>query len=209
MSISIQSFVVGPIMVNCYVIKDADTGKGVVIDPGGNPQDIQDYIRQQHIAIDYVLNTHGHGDHIGANDAICNATDAKLLIHQADADMLTDTRRNLSIYMGFSALSRPADGFLVEGQVIQFGHCELEIIHTPGHSPGGVCLLDRQDQVLFSGDSLFAQSIGRCDFPGASQTDLVAALKKKILVLDDRIRVYPGHGPITEIGWERQNNPFL
>ena len=121
--------------------------------------------------------------------------------------MLADARANLSAYMGFTVQAAPADAFLQDGETLQVGHMSFTVLHTPGHSPGGICLFG--EGVLFSGDSLFAESIGRCDFPGASETELVAALQKKILPLPDDVKVYPGHGPGTTIGWERQHNPYL
>lgn len=204
--LTIRSFAVMPFDENCYVVSD-DTGEGVVIDPGGMAKEILAYIREQKLAIKAVLDTHGHCDHIGANDAIRDETGAPLYIHKADAPMLSDMRLNLSAFMGFKALSRPAEHLLSEGDKISFGQSELEVIHTPGHTVGGVCFVG--DGVVFTGDTLFAGSIGRSDFPGGSEVELIGNIKKKLLALPDEMKVYSGHGPSSEIGWERQCNPYL
>ena len=204
--LTIRSFAVMPFDENCYVVSD-ETGEGVVIDPGGMASAILAYIREAQLSIKAVLDTHGHCDHIGANDAIRDATGAPLYIHKADAPMLSDMRLNLSAFMGFKALSRPAEHLLSEGDKISFGQSELEVLHTPGHTIGGVCFLG--DGVAFTGDTLFAGSIGRSDFPGGSEVELIGNIKKKLLALPDETKVYSGHGPSSEIGWERQCNPYL
>ena len=204
--LTIRSFAVMPFDENCYVVSD-DTGEGVVIDPGGMAKEILAYIREKKLSIQAVLDTHGHCDHIGANDAIRDETGAPLYIHKADAPMLSDMRLNLSAFMGFKALSRPAEHLLLEGDKISFGQSELEVIHTPGHTVGGVCFVG--DGVVFTGDTLFAGSIGRSDFPGGSEVELIGNIKKKLLALPDEMKVYSGHGPSSEIGWERQCNPYL
>ena len=204
--LTIRSFAVMPFDENCYVVSD-DTGEGVVIDPGGMAKEILSYIREKKLSIQAVLDTHGHCDHIGANDAIRDEMGAPLYIHKADAPMLSDMRLNLSAFMGFKALSRPAEHLLAEGDKISFGQSELEVIHTPGHTVGGVCFVG--DGVVFTGDTLFAGSIGRSDFPGGSEVELIGNIKKKLLALPDEMKVYSGHGPSSEIGWERQCNPYL
>ena len=202
----IQSFSVMPFDENCYVVSD-DTGEGVVIDPGGMAREILAYIREAKLSIKAVLDTHGHCDHIGANDAIRDVTGAPLYIHKEDAPMLTDMKKNLAAFMGFQALSRPAEHLLSEGDKISFGASNLEVLHTPGHTTGGVCFVG--DGVAFTGDTLFAGSIGRSDFPGGSERDLIGNIKKKLLALPDETKVYAGHGPSSEIGWERVHNPYL
>ena len=202
----IQSFAVMPFDENCYVVSD-ETGEGVVIDPGGMAKEILAYIREAKLSIKAVLDTHGHCDHIGANDAIRDATEAPLYIHKEDAAMLSDMRLNLSAFMGFKAFSRPSEHLLSEGDKISFGQSELEVIHTPGHTKGGVCFVG--DGVAFTGDTLFAGSIGRSDFPGGSEVELIGNIKKKLLALPDETKVYSGHGPSSEIGWERKCNPYL
>ena len=204
--LTIQSFAVMPFDENCYVVSD-ETGEGVVIDPGGMAKQILSYIREAKLSIKAVLDTHGHCDHIGANDEIRDETGAPLYIHKEDAAMISDMKLNLSAFMGFRVISRPAEHLLSEGDKISFGQTELEVIHTPGHTKGGVCFVG--EGVAFTGDTLFAGSIGRSDFPGGSEGELIGNIKKKLLVLPDETKVYSGHGPSSEIGWERQCNPFL
>ena len=204
--LTIQSFAVMPFDENCDVVSD-DTGEGVVIDPGGMAKEILAYIREAKIDLKAVLDTHGHCDHIGANDAIRDVTEAPLYIHKEDGAMISDIRLNLSAFMGFKVISRPAEHLLSEGDKISFGNSELEVIHTPGHTKGGVCFVG--DGVAFTGDTLFAGSIGRSDFPGGSEVELIGNIKKKLLVLPDETKVYSGHGPSSEIGWERKCNPYL
>ncbi len=204
--LTIQSFAVMPFDENCYVVSD-ETGEGVVIDPGGMESAILAYIREAKLSIKAVLDTHGHCDHIGANDAIRDATGAPLYIHKEDAPMLDNMRLNLSAFMGFKVLSRPAEHLLSEGDKISFGQSALEVLHTPGHTTGGICFIG--DGVAFTGDTLFAGSIGRSDFPGGSEVELIGNIKKKLLALPDETKVYAGHGPSSEIGWERTHNPYL
>ena len=202
----IKSLVVGPVAANCYILSDA-TGEGAVIDPGGDAAAILDYIKQEKIKVKVILNTHGHSDHIAANDEVRDATGAPLYIHPADMNMLIDPRANLSVFMGEVVTSRPAEYRLEEGDTVRFGTSELKVLHTPGHSPGGVCLIG--DSVVFSGDTLFAESVGRTDFPGGSTEQLIQEIKEKLMPLPDDTLVYPGHGPATTIGWERQYNPYI
>ncbi|MGP1585185.1 MAG: MBL fold metallo-hydrolase [Schwartzia sp. (in: firmicutes)] len=202
----IQSLVVGPVAANCYLLFD-EGGKGIVIDPGGDAPAILDTIRKEHITVEAILNTHGHSDHIAANDAVRNATGAPLYIHAADENMLTDPRANLSLFMGGNVVSRPAEHHLKEGDILCVGAMALKVLHTPGHSPGGVCFAG--EGVLFSGDTLFADSIGRTDFPGGSLPQLIGVIKEKLMALPDDTVVYAGHGPSTTIGRERQYNPYL
>lgn len=203
----VKTIVAGPIGVNCYIVKDEDTGIGVIIDPGGNAAEIIQTARLDKIQVKYVINTHGHSDHIGANTEVCEAFGAKLLIHEADKKMLTDGRANLSFFMGMTIISKSADEYIKNGDVIEFGNCKLKVLHTPGHSEGGICLVT--DGIVFSGDTLFAESIGRCDFPGGSEITLIRSIKEKLMTLPDDTKVLPGHGPATTIGWERKCNPYL
>ena len=202
----IQSLVVGPVAANCYLLSD-EGGKGIVIDPGGDAPAILDKIRKEHITVEAILNTHGHSDHIAANDALRDATGAPLYIHAADEHMLTDPRANLSLFMGGNVVSRPAEHHLKEGDILCVGAMAFKVLHTPGHSPGGVCFAG--EGVLFSGDTLFADSIGRTDFPGGSLPQLIGVIKEKLMALPDDTVVYAGHGPSTTIGRERQYNPYL
>jgi glyoxylase-like metal-dependent hydrolase (beta-lactamase superfamily II) len=183
------------------------TLKAGVIDPGGSSDTILSEINKANLKVDYIINTHGHADHITANDAIQQATGAKVLIHHEDAGMLISAQHNLSTFIGGGIVCQPADQLLNHNDIITIGSFELKVLHTPGHTPGGICLLS--DKVLIAGDTLFAESIGRTDFPGGSHSQLINSIKDNLLILEDDITVLPGHGPETTIGWERKHNPFI
>lgn len=205
----IVTLIVGPIMENCYIVYDEQSLEGIIVDPGDEADRILATVNKLKLSIKYIVNTHAHADHIGANKELEEKLQVKLAVHADDANMLIDPQLNLSVagYMGRIIVSQPADILLHEGDIISFGKCEFKVIHTPGHTPGGICLVG--EGVVMSGDSLFAGSIGRTDFPTGSMTDLVSSLKAKILTLNPQTKVYPGHGAMTVIGWEKQNNPYL
>jgi glyoxylase-like metal-dependent hydrolase (beta-lactamase superfamily II) len=198
---------VGNIGTNCYIIYCEDTHKAAVIDPGGNHEEILSIIESEKLDVEYIINTHGHADHIAANGKIKQATRANILIHADDEDMLTDAQKNLSLFMGKEILSPPADHLLHNNEQISIGNITLEIMHTPGHTPGGICL--KYGNTVFSGDTLFSESIGRTDFPGGSYSQLINSVKNKLMILPDDVIILPGHGPDTNIGWERKYNPFI
>ncbi len=195
-------------MVNCYIVGCEETKEVAVIDPGGNAQAILNLLKQDGLKAQYIINTHGHIDHIGANKAVKDATAAEILIHEDDAKMLVNPASNFSLMMGNKVVSPPADRFIKEGDIIKIGNTvELEVIHTPGHSPGGVCL--KVGNIIFVGDTLFQGSIGRTDFPGGSYRQLIQNIKEKLFCYEDDTICYPGHGPATTIGFEKKHNPFL
>jgi glyoxylase-like metal-dependent hydrolase (beta-lactamase superfamily II) len=208
-----EMMVVGEIQANCYLVGDGESNDIAVIDPGGDGPDIIARIEEKKYHPVYIVNTHGHIDHMWANTDIKAAyPDAELLIHEADAEMLTNASANLSSFMGRSITSPAADRMLAEGDHISVGSLDFEVRHIPGHSPGGIALVTKDAEgktVVFSGDALFAYSIGRTDFPGGSYEMLISGIKDKLLSLPDDTVVYPGHGPATTIGAERKHNPFL
>ncbi|TCS76671.1 MBL fold metallo-hydrolase [Pectinatus cerevisiiphilus] len=203
----VKVFTNGSFEENCYLAIDEPTGEALIIDPGSQPKSIIQWVKEEKCKVKYVINTHGHSDHIGANTEVCNEFGVKLGIHPLDAPMLTDTKLNLSAYWGEPILSKKADFFLNENDIVKCGDSELRVVHTPGHTPGGICLVG--EKIIFSGDSLFADSIGRTDFPGGSTAALIKSLKEKILPLAGSIIVYPGHGPTTTIDHERTYNPYF
>ncbi|HKZ22626.1 MAG TPA: MBL fold metallo-hydrolase [candidate division Zixibacteria bacterium] len=203
----LERIVVGPFEVNCYIFGDAKTKEVVVIDPGENFPLIWDGIQEGKYHVKGIVLTHGHADHIGAVGELKNKTQAPIYIHPEDKEMLTDPKLNRSIYFGVAITAPAADKFLKEGDILKIGNVSLKVIHTPGHTPGGICL--EYDKILFTGDTLFASSIGRTDFPGSSFQSLIDSIKKKLLILPDEIEVFPGHGPSSTIGEERVSNPFL
>jgi hydroxyacylglutathione hydrolase len=194
--------------VNCYIVGCEETKEVAVIDPGGNARGIARVLEEDGLKAVYIINTHGHIDHIGGNRGVKEATGAKILIHEADAKMLVNAVSNFSFLMGSKVTSPPADEFIKEGDRIKIGNTvELEVIHTPGHSAGGVCL--KTGDIIFVGDTLFQGSIGRTDFPGGSHKQLIDNIKQKLFCYDDETVCYPGHGPATTIGFEKKYNPFL
>ncbi|HBW33911.1 MBL fold metallo-hydrolase [Desulfosporosinus sp. BICA1-9] len=205
----IEGRAVGPISANCYLYACMETKKAVIIDPGAEAKKIQRWILEKGVKVDYILLTHGHIDHIGAVDELRDLLggNVQVGIHEGDAGMLTDGRKNLSGYMGQNLVQKKADILLEDGQELVIGNERLKVISTPGHSPGGACFLCSEG--LFSGDTLFAGSIGRTDFPGGSLDQLLAGVKKKLLILPEETLVFPGHGEATTIGEEKRDNPFL
>lgn len=198
---------VGSLGTNCYIAWCENTKKAVVIDPGGDAPLILAAIQREGLKVEAIINTHGHADHVMANTKIQETTGAPLWIHSADADMLGSGSRNLSAFLGGATSCGTADRLLKDGDVLTVGEFSFTVLHTPGHTPGGICLLT--DKIVFVGDTLFAESIGRTDFPGGSYSQLINSIKTKLMTLEDDVKVYPGHGPATTIGWERRQNPFI
>jgi len=205
----LKKLVVGALETNCYLIGCEKTKKAAVIDPGGEEEVdlILNLLQENNFDLKYIINTHGHIDHIAGNRKLKGKTMASLLIHKLDADMLVDTNKNFSIFMGKEICSPPADIFLKEGDEIILGSLKLTVFHTPGHTPGGISLI--LDNVIFTGDTLFAGGIGRTDLPGGSYQDLQRSIKEKLLILGNGKIIYPGHGPDSTIGEERRTNPYL
>lgn len=200
---------VGPLEVNCYIVWDRASGEGVVIDPGGDADDIAAAVREENITVRCVVNTHGHFDHVGADAAMKAAFGAPVAIHPADEPLMAEAHEH-GVFFGVETPRQPgADILLGEGKTIDFGPLSLRVLHTPGHTRGGVCLYLEADRVLFTGDTLFAGSVGRTDFEGGSMDDLLASIAGKLLPLGDDVTVLPGHGPASTIGEERQINPYL
>ena len=187
----LRRLVVGPYQTNCYILGCKQTHEGLVIDPGDEVLAIVKEITRSGLTIKQIAVTHGHIDHVGGVSELKRIIKAPVLIHRSDA----------------GALNTMPDGFLEEGQVLQVGTYSLSIIHTPGHSAGGVCLY--APGAVFTGDTLFAGSVGRTDFPGGSHELLVEGVRQKIFPLGDHLRIYPGHGPESTIGKERLSNPFF
>ena len=207
MDFSVKSFEVGPVAANCYILKDNDSNEGMVIDPGGNPEKILSAIKDMGVEVKLIALTHGHFDHIGGLDKVKNALNVPVAIHEADGEMLTDAKKNLSAFVGAPGEMEAADVLLKDGDNISFGGCSLKVIHTPGHTPGGVCFYG--GGALFSGDTLFAGSVGRTDFPGSSTEDILDSIRNRLAKVSDSTKVFPGHGPASTMGIERETNPFF
>lgn len=202
----IKNLVVGPIMANCFIVGCEDTRAAVVIDPGADADKILMALASLKLTVKYILNTHGHFDHVSANKRMKDATGAEILIHALDAPMLSRLSASAAAW-GMSAEDSPApDRTLADGDTVKFGNITLKVIHTPGHTPGGISF--STDGHVFVGDTLFAGSIGRTDFPGGNYETLISSIQHKLFLLDDDVQVLTGHGPETSIGQEKRFNPF-
>lgn len=200
----LKTIVVGPMAVNCYIVSHKQTKEAFIIDPGDDAAEIKKYLKANNLKPRFIIHTHGHIDHIGADPEF----DLPIYIHRDDEGCLSGGRENLAEFLGipFDLADKTIHG-VEGGSEIKFAGSILKIIHTPGHTAGGISIL--LDNALFSGDTLFAQGIGRTDFPGASNEALVNSIKGKIFTLDDSVVVYPGHGEPTTIGREKRENAFI
>ena len=203
----VDTLTVGPVMTNCYIIACEETKKAAVIDPGGDAKRILDAVKRMGVEVVYVLNTHGHFDHTLANDPIVTATGAPLAIHEADAPMLA--QGGGAAWFGMRGSSSKASLYLHEGDVLKVGNLQLQVLHVPGHSLGGVAFYIASEGVVFSGDALFNMGIGRTDLPGGDYDQLIASIQTKLFALPGETVVYSGHGPATTIDREKMGNPFL
>lgn len=208
MTVKIETLAVGPLEVNCYVVGCGEHNLCAVIDPGDSSKRILAIIKENGWKLTHIINTHAHFDHVGANGKVKEATGARIILHKDDIPVLTHPNTiDMANYMGLD-ISPDPDEFMRDGDIIEICPCiKFEVLHTPGHSPGGVCLV--LGDALFSGDTLFRLSIGRSDLPGGSMDALMLSIKTKLFPLPDKVTVYPGHGEKTDMGFEKANNPFL
>jgi hydroxyacylglutathione hydrolase len=204
-----KGLTVGLLEVNCYIIGDEETKEAVVIDPGGDEDEILEVLNYHRLNLKYIIDTHGHFDHVDANQPLKEATGAQILIHEVDAHLLSQPSAEAMFFTGNRLRLSQADILLKEGDVISFGKYRLQVLHTPGHTPGSISLVMEGHTYVYVGDLLFAGSIGRTDFPGGSFEALINAVRTKIFPLGDNYNVYPGHGPVTTVGHERRYNPFF
>ena len=196
--------------VFAYLVGDTVTGDALVIDPADNTQEIIAVAKQNKLQINYIINTHGHVDHIGGNAEMQKLTGAKIIVHEDDAIMLTSTPAMMLKMFG-AKQSPPADILVKDGMVISAGNIELKVIHTPGHSPGGICLYI--PGYVFTGDTLFVEAVGRTDLPGGSWQVMYNSIQTRIFTLPDDTKVMPGHNygrtPTSTIGHEKKHNPSV
>jgi hydroxyacylglutathione hydrolase len=201
--------VVGPLAVNCFLLGDEGSRDGIVVDPGGDAEKVLAAVRSHGLTVRRVINTHGHFDHIGANRQVLAATGAELLVHREDTPFLSRAAEVAVMYGLSTENSPPPDRFLEDGMVIGLGETEIKVLHTPGHTPGGCCLYLAAEGKVITGDTLFADGVGRTDFPGSSHEALMTSIRTKLMTLPDAVAAYPGHGPATTIGHERRYNQYL
>lgn len=203
----IKTLTVGAFASNNYLVVCEETHTAALIDAGGDYEATIRAANQEKAALKSVFHTHGHLDHISGSFELKTRADVGTYIHESDKFLVYSLGAQLNMF-GLPDVDIPAiDDYLYDGQILEVGSLEFRVIHTPGHSPGSVCFL--VDNVLFSGDTLFADSVGRTDLPGGSYEQLRDSIVNKLFALDDDIKVYPGHGPSTTIGHEKANNPFF
>jgi len=207
----IDRLILGEYQTNCYVLRNSETAADcLIIDTGLEAGELIDFLDEHKLNPVAVVLTHGHADHItGVAILREKFPDIKVYIHRLDAKMLSEPQSNLSAFAGGCFSTEPADFSLEESDMVEEAGIKLEVLHTPGHTQGGICLYSKDEGVVFVGDTLFAGSVGRTDFPGGSMEQLVKAIRQKLFVLPDETIVYPGHGLVTKIANEKAHNPFL
>lgn len=203
----LEHLLVGPLQSNCFILGDEESGEAVIIDPGGDGDMILNAVLEKPWKVTAILNTHAHFDHIAANAAVKRGTGAPLMAPRPDAPFMAQAHISARIY-GLEVDSSPEpDKLLDDGDEIDLGDEKIKVISTPGHTPGGATFVTSIG--IFPGDSIFAGSIGRTDLPGGDYDTLIDSIKTRIMSLDDETLIYPGHGPATTVGREREYNPFL
>jgi glyoxylase-like metal-dependent hydrolase (beta-lactamase superfamily II) len=204
-----ETLAVGPLGTNCFILGCEETKEGVVVDPGADAERVLAIVARHGLKVKYVINTHGHFDHVGGNRRLIEATGAELLIHGDDVAMLTRATDVAAMY-GITTENSPRPKRLLEdGMTVAFGRHVLQVLHTPGHTPGGCSLYLAAQGIVITGDTLFAEGVGRTDFPGSSHEALMASIKGKLFTLPDATKAWPGHGPATTIGHEKRFNPYV
>lgn len=207
-NMKINTLVVGVVRTNCYVVGNSYTNEAIVIDPGDNAAAIIKTLKENDLVCRAVLLTHGHFDHIMAAAELARASSAKIYAHEAEERLLADPMLNASSHFG-AEYSLVPDVCLKDGQVLELAGFSIRVIHTPGHTSGGACYYFAENGVLFSGDTLFLEDIGRSDLPTGNGRQLVESIKSRLMPLDDATVVYPGHDLPTTIGHEREHNMYI
>jgi glyoxylase-like metal-dependent hydrolase (beta-lactamase superfamily II) len=205
----LRSYEVGPLGANCYILSCDASKEAVVIDPGGVSAEMTKHLSARGLKVAYIICTHGHYDHIGGVTELRKHCQAPVLIHADDRPMLVNPKK----YVPFAGLFLPdmaePERLLSGGEMLSLGGLTLEILHTPGHTRGGISIAVEKEGIVFTGDTLFLEGVGRTDLPGGSAAQLTASIRERLFTLPDRTTVYPGHGPQTDIGYEKKHNPFV
>ena len=204
----VDSTVVGSVGTNCYIVHRRDSDRCVVIDPGEDGARISRFIKGNQLILEDILLTHGHFDHILGVSELVSGSGGRVCIYEGEKTLLGDAGMNVSNMAGRPVGLR-ADVLLKDGQVYEAAGMKFQVIHTPGHTKGSCCYYLEQEKMLFCGDTLIFESIGRADLPTGNSRELLATLRDKVLVLPDDVKVYTGHGPVTGIGYEKENNPYV
>lgn len=203
MNIRVKKLVVGPVRTNCYIVYQEDRKEAVIIDPGDQTEEISRKITEYGVVPIAILLTHGHFDHIGAAESLKRQYDIPVYAYETEREILT-TEKNLGSMVGMRGLYLEADTYLTDHQILSLGGMDFKVLSTPGHTVGSCCYLLEEEEVLFSGDTLFHYSHGRTDFPTGSQSAIIRSIRERLMTLKDDIFVYPGHEGETTIGNERQ-----
>lgn len=207
MSIKVESLILGPVQANCYIITDDETGETAVIDAGDFNEELKSAVNGKNVK--YIMLTHGHFDHILGVHGLKQYTNASIVIHSADAACLTDGFKSLAIPAGgFMQAPVKADILVDEGDVIKLGNTEIKVMHTPGHTKGGVCYIIENDRIIFTGDTLFSLTVGRTDFEGGSDEEMLESVTR-IASLEGDYTIYTGHNRSTTLNYERERNRYI
>jgi glyoxylase-like metal-dependent hydrolase (beta-lactamase superfamily II) len=203
----LETVCVGPMEVNCYILAEGEDSPAIIIDPGAQARKIKKILDNYGLSPAFIINTHGHYDHIGSDDEF----GVPVYAHRKEVPLLKDPKLNLSGFFALPYKVKAEIKILEEGSVLELGDIQLKIMHMPGHSPGGIALLMQKptDKVAFTGDSLLREGIGRSDLEGGDEVLLIQGIKEKLLILTDDTVIYPGHGPASTIGEEKRNNLYL
>lgn len=206
--ICIDSAVVGGVSTNCYIVRKEGSDRCVVIDPGDDGKQLAKFIKDSGLIMEDILLTHGHFDHIMGVSDLMAELGGRLCVLAEEKELLEDAGLNVSAMAGAGAVSLLADVFLNDGQEYETAGMQFTVIHTPGHTRGSCCYYMKNEAILFSGDTLFLESIGRSDLPTGNGDTLLRSLREQLLTLPEDVKVFPGHGPATQIGYEKENNPY-
>ncbi len=198
---------VGPVQTNCYIVNKEGSSSCIVIDPGEEAEKIAAYIGKKGLKNEGILLTHGHFDHITGISGLLSLVGGKVYAYETERELMMDPRQNGSVMMGYELAMEP-EHLLRDGQVLNIAGMDFKVIHTPGHTKGSCCFYSEEDKILFSGDTIFMESVGRTDFPTGNARELMDSVRNKVLSLPPDVTIYPGHGLETDVAYEMANNPY-